>query len=148
MFEARRKFNQQRGNARRRGIAWQLTFDEWRNIWLASGKWNQRGIHTGEYCMARPGDIGPYSVGNVRIVPVTQNHNEMTYQHTAAAKAKIGAYHKGNQRLVGKKLSAAHKQKISESNQGRVGGFEGKRHSVATKALKRKTWRNQYGSAK
>lgn len=148
MSEARRKFNQQRGNAKRRGIDWQLSFKEWWGIWSLSGKWNQRGIRTGQYCMARPGDIGPYSMSNVRIVPVTQNHNEMTYQHTTAARTKIGAFHKGKQHWLGKTHTADAKQKISESNQGRVGGFVGKHHSEETKALKRKTWRNQYGSAK
>ena len=146
-MSARGKYNQQKSNAKRRGIAWQLTFDQWWDIWFTSGKWKQRGKLTGQYCMARPGDVGAYSVGNVRIVPVTQNHNEMTYQHTPKAKAKIGAFHKGKQHWLGKQHSVATKQKISDSNQGRVGGFKGKRHSEATKALKRRTWRNQYGSA-
>jgi hypothetical protein len=143
----RKVFNQQKSNAKRRGIAWRLTFEEWSKIWTDSGKWELRGRNSGQYCMSRPGDQGSYAVDNVRIVPVTLNHNEMTYQHTDEAKLRIGAFHKGHQYLLGRKLSETHKQNISHGNQGRVGGFAGKHHSEATKALKRRTWRNQYGGA-
>jgi len=141
----RKVFNQQKSNAKRRGIAWQLTFEEWSKIWIDSGKWELRGRNSGQYHMSRPGDQGPYAVDNVRIILGTINQSEMTYQHTEEAKQKIGAFHKGKQYLLGKKLSETHKQNISQGNKGRVGGFEGKHHSEATKALKRKTWRNQYG---
>jgi hypothetical protein len=147
MSKSRKVFNQQKSNAKRRGIAWRLTFEEWSKIWTDSGKWELRGRNSGQYHMSRPGDQGPYAVDNVRIVLGTQNLNEMTYQHTEEAKLKIGAFHKGNKRWLGKKHSETSKQKISASNQGRVGGFEGKHHSEATKDLKRRTWRNQYGSA-
>jgi hypothetical protein len=143
----RKLFNQQKSNAKRRGIAWQLTFEQWSQIWLDSGKWELRGRNSGQYCMSRYGDLGPYAVDNVRIVTVNINGNEMTYQHTEAAKLKIGAFHKGKQYLLGKKLSEIHKHNISQGNKGRIGGFVGKRHSEETKEIKRKTWRNQYGSA-
>jgi hypothetical protein len=143
----RRQFNQQKSNAKRRGIDWQLTFEEWRKIWADSGKLELRGRNSGQYCMSRPGDQGPYAVDNVRIVPVTVNHNEMTYQHSDEAKLRISAFHKGKQYRLGHKNSEATRLKISASNKGRIGGFVGKRHSEETKTLKRRTWRNQYGSA-
>jgi hypothetical protein len=63
----RGKFTRQRVAAQRRGVAWELTFDEWYGIWQDSGKWDLRGVGHGHYCMARHGDVGPYSVGNVSI---------------------------------------------------------------------------------
>jgi len=63
----RRKFSDARIDARRRGVAWQLTFEQWMQIWLDSGHWHERGTRRGCYCMARHGDIGPYAIGNVSI---------------------------------------------------------------------------------
>jgi hypothetical protein len=67
------RFKQQRSQARRRGIEWQLTFEEWLGIWSASGRWEQRGNRTGGFVMGRNGDVGPYSVTNVQIIPHSQN---------------------------------------------------------------------------
>lgn len=50
-------------NARDRGIAFEITFDEWWNIWE---KWfHMRGRGKNALCMARKNDSGPYAVGNV-----------------------------------------------------------------------------------
>lgn len=68
-----KKFYLQRYRAGQRGIEWKLTFDEWWAIWTASGKWEQRGIYDGQFCMARHGDIGPYAVGNVEIITGNAN---------------------------------------------------------------------------
>lgn len=67
------RFKQQRWRALDRGIAWELTFDEWLAIWMASGHFAERGKRAGQYVMGRKGDIGPYSVGNVYICLFTQN---------------------------------------------------------------------------
>lgn len=72
----RHKFNVQRNDARRRGIVWDLTFEQWLIIWLESGHWLQRGAKAGCYVMARNGDAGPYAVNNVRITTCEQNHSE------------------------------------------------------------------------
>lgn len=55
-------------NARNAGIDFQLTFKQWWAIWCFSGHWHERGRHRGQYVMARTGDIGPYAVGNVKII--------------------------------------------------------------------------------
>ena len=65
-------FRSQKINARRRGIAWEMTFADWWRIWDVSGKWSQRGRGQG-YVMARKGDTGPYSVDNVYIATSSQN---------------------------------------------------------------------------
>src|ERR1044072_2526371 len=63
----RKKYTQHKANAKQRGIAFLLTFDEWWAVWQESGKWALRGPNVGQYCMSRFGDSGPYAVGNVFI---------------------------------------------------------------------------------
>jgi hypothetical protein len=68
MDPAKRKWYDQRQNARRRGIDWDLSFDAWIKIWTDSGHWHERGIKSNNaYVMSRLGDQGPYSVDNVVI---------------------------------------------------------------------------------
>jgi hypothetical protein len=61
------KYYEHRQNARRRKIEFILTYDEWMNIWLQSGHWENRGRGADKYAMCRYNDIGPYSVNNVYI---------------------------------------------------------------------------------
>jgi hypothetical protein len=70
-----RAFNQQRGNAHRRGIGWDLTLWQWWSIWQQSGHWAERGRGQG-YVMCRKGDNGPYSLGNVFIATARENCSE------------------------------------------------------------------------
>jgi hypothetical protein len=63
----RKAYTQQKSNAKGRGIAFLLTFDEWKQIWVESGKWEQRGRGANKYCMCRFGDQGCYEFGNVFI---------------------------------------------------------------------------------
>lgn len=67
------KYSVQKRKARQRGIKWKLTFDEWLEIWIHSGKWEERGIGADGYCMCRYEDTGPYSVENVYIATVVDN---------------------------------------------------------------------------
>src|ERR1035437_8016006 len=69
----RRAFHYQRKKARKRGIRFLLTFAEWLKIWQDSGRLRERGRCRGEDVMSRPGDRGPYAVGNVKIVTVEAN---------------------------------------------------------------------------
>jgi hypothetical protein len=70
------RFVLQRGVAKARGIEWQLPYWEWLQIWQDSGHLHERGIHKGQWCMARNGDIGPYAARNVRIVRVEKNNSD------------------------------------------------------------------------
>ena len=65
-----------KANAKYRGIPFLLTYDQWLEIWLQSGKWDQRGARRGQYVMARPGDKGAYEVGNVVICLAEENRAE------------------------------------------------------------------------
>lgn len=70
------RFIAQRQNACRRGIEWNLTFDEWWKIWEESGKWDLRGRGIGKFCMSRILDNGPYSKENVRILSFQKNSKQ------------------------------------------------------------------------
>ena len=72
----RGQFSIQKRKAKQRKIEWQLSFDDWWNIWQQSGKWEERGDSRGKYCMSRQGDTGPYSVENVYINLFESNTKE------------------------------------------------------------------------
>lgn len=63
----RGRYHQQRQNARRRDIPWEITFSEWCEVWEQSGHWDERGLTATSYVMSRLGDKGPYRAGNVTI---------------------------------------------------------------------------------
>lgn len=88
MQDKRRIFNAQKNNAKRRGIEFKLTFDEWEQLWDRSGCWAFRGRRSAEYCMARCGDVGAYEVGNVRII--TNHENQKEHVYTPAIRSKMG----------------------------------------------------------
>lgn len=69
----RGRYSKQKENAKRRGIPFLLTYDEWWKIWEDSGKWDQRGNKIGSYVMSRQNDEGFYAIGNVYITPFTAN---------------------------------------------------------------------------
>ena len=115
-------------------VEMRLTFEEWADIWEASGKWSQRGNRRGQYCMARKDDIGHYEMGNVEIKLHTENTIEAsvgrTFKHTDEAKRKIGAASKArvvsdetkrrmSEAQQGKKTSEATKMKLSKLNKGK-----------------------------
>ena len=70
------QYSVQKRKAKQRKIEWQLSFDDWWNIWQESGKWNERGDCRGKYCMSRQGDVGPYSIENVYINEFGNNTRE------------------------------------------------------------------------
>jgi DNA-binding CsgD family transcriptional regulator len=67
-----RAYLNQKYNAKRRGIGWDISLWDWWQVWQRSGKWGQRGRGQG-YVMCRRGDEGPYAVGNVFIAPAADN---------------------------------------------------------------------------
>ena len=71
--EAKNKYSRQKSKAKHRGIDFLFTFEEWWDIWQKSGHWHERGLKCGQYVMARKGDVGPYSTGNVVIITTSEN---------------------------------------------------------------------------
>ncbi len=76
MLSRYQRYIAHKNNARYRGIAWELSYSQWRMIWARSGHWHKRGTSKGKYVMARYGDIGPYSVANVKIITHSANCSE------------------------------------------------------------------------
>jgi hypothetical protein len=70
------KFRVHRNGAKARGIDFNLTYDQWQDIWNQSGHWEERGNKRGQYCMSRYNDQGPYEIGNVFIQRHTDNIRE------------------------------------------------------------------------
>jgi hypothetical protein len=64
-------FIKQRNNARRRGVEWQLTFDEWVAWW--GDDIELRGTGRDNLQMQRYGDKGPYALGNIKKGVPAQN---------------------------------------------------------------------------
>lgn len=95
----RGKYTKHKKNAKRRGIPFVLTFDEWWAIWRRSKRWNQRGNATGDqYVMSRHGDEGPYAAGNVSIVKHAENAAERnTIYHQRPSYAGATARYKARQ---------------------------------------------------
>ena len=74
MRELKIKYAQHRANAAARGIEFELTFDEWREIW--DGNFHRRGVGSDQLGMLRTRDEGGYAVGNVRLGTPKENHQE------------------------------------------------------------------------
>jgi len=141
----RKKYVDQKANAKRRKIPFQLTFDQWWEIWSSSGKWNKRGRKKGQYCMARKDDCGSYSLGNVFIAPTSQNAGEIKpYTRDAKWRQRLSRQMRGNKNMLGRKHTKQTKKKMSRSLKGRVPGFGGKRHSSVTKKWMQTHWKNQH----
>ena len=66
------KFVAHKKNARRRGVEFVMSFDEWWAVW--ESHWDGRG--KGQLVMCRTGDVGAYVVGNVRIDSQSNNAKE------------------------------------------------------------------------
>lgn len=123
--DVKNKYSCHMGAAKRRGIGFTLTFEEWCNIWEQSGKWEQRGRCKGQYVMSRIGDAGDYAIGNVFIQPsennvIDANHNKkgqtrVLPNHTEETKRKISASLMGNKGRLGRKHTEETKRKIRET---------------------------------
>jgi hypothetical protein len=101
--EGLRFLTAQRKAARQRNIPFFLTYEQWLRIWKESGHFHERGRHRGQYVMSRPGDKGPYTVENVKIVLVIENHHEghvgkKRGSMSEITKARISAANKGRKR--------------------------------------------------
>lgn len=66
-------------------VEMRLSFDQWLDIWLTSGHWDQRGNSKGKYVMARHNDLGHYELGNVSIKLFEENCKEA---HLGRAKSQ------------------------------------------------------------
>lgn len=110
----KRAYNDHKFGAKKRGIAFLLTFSEWFSIWESSGHIDDRGRSLHQYQMARFGDSGPYAVGNVRIITCLDNKLEFSF--TEQQIQKIIDKATGGK---GRKLSKETRAKMSASHTGK-----------------------------
>lgn len=68
--------DQKRSAQNKRKVPFEISFEHWLYLWLASGHWHERGTKRHQYVMARRGDTGPYKVGNVFFQTVADNARE------------------------------------------------------------------------
>ena len=132
------EFTGQKISARKRGIEFLMTYDEWLGIWQASGRLDQRGRRRGEYVMARFGDVGPYAVDNVYISTVSDNISKgqtgrppkgfcapgFSARYWASdvsmeAREKISRYHRGKSKNPGVPKSAHMRATLAAKATGR-----------------------------
>lgn len=66
-------FRWHRTNAKTRGIEFLFTFKEWKQWWIDSGHWHERGVGKDKYCMCRFEDAGPYALWNVYCATNSKN---------------------------------------------------------------------------
>lgn len=67
------RFEEQKSNARRRRIKWNLTIKEWIDIWSESGKYGKRGRHSHEYVLTRINGRGDFSSENCIISTLAES---------------------------------------------------------------------------
>lgn len=115
--DLRHRYLVQRGDAKRRGIGFELTYDEWLDIWISSGHLHERGRRRGQYVMARFGDRGSYAVDNVKIVTTEANLSESNRGKTLTPehRKRIGASSLGNKYWLGRRHTAETKNKMREA---------------------------------
>lgn len=70
---AHKRYDYTQGNANRRGIAFELTFDQWYNWWLSHGIDKNLPSNNSQYCMCRHNDTGPYRLDNIYFATRGQN---------------------------------------------------------------------------
>jgi hypothetical protein len=76
--DAWEKYRSQRVGAKRRGIGWEITFEEWWRWWQIDGRWEARGAHHADaLVMARFGDVGPYALSNIYCTTLAGNSRDI-----------------------------------------------------------------------
>ena len=84
----------QKSMAKKRGIAWEFTFQSWLAWW---GKdYALRGQGRGKLCCARLGDVGPYSPENC--IKLTHEQNAKQVDYTKRGKSQFKTYIPGKEK--------------------------------------------------
>lgn len=123
-----RRYKGQQTNAKSRGIAFELTFEEWLTIWVKSGKLDFRGKRKNSYVMSRKGDVGPYSADNAVIITATENSHDGNWRHKKSNGAALRKHYQLNP------MTEEHRVKIRNALRGRTFSPESRlKMSIAAK---------------
>ena len=116
--------------AKVRKIEFLLTYEEWIRIWIDSGHLHERGRGKNKYCMARYGDVGPYAIGNVKIITNSENSIEgnCIREVLEITRQRMSVSQKSR-----KPPSKETRKKMSISAKTRPPNMLGKKHSEETK---------------
>lgn len=108
-------YTRSKADAKRRGIEFHFTFEEWKQWWDETGKWELRGKTKGCYQMCRVNDEGPYKLGNVYCDTVEANSAlpHAGQQRPPEWKQKI------QQQLASKPKSEQHRTSLAASKLGK-----------------------------
>jgi hypothetical protein len=74
--EYKADYENQKSQATRRKIDFNLTFGEWLGWWLDTGNLDRRGRKAGCFQMSRKDDLGAYELGNIECKTKEQNYYE------------------------------------------------------------------------
>lgn len=77
------RYNSQKQKAKKRGIIWNLSFEEWSKLWQESGHYHEMGRTADEYQMCRYGDTGAYEIDNVYIDTCRNNRASQIHPRLA-----------------------------------------------------------------
>ena len=131
----RKAYTQQKGNVRQRGLEMRLTFEEWKQIWIDSGHWENRGRGSCKYCMMRKDDQGHYELGNVFIGTNAKNVSEGNLGKPVSpeTRQKISFALKGQSNYwVKGKLNPMHRPEVKAKMSVATGGG---RHYAAKRVI-------------
>src|SRR5258706_9221221 len=54
-------------DALRKGVAYDISFEDWKDMWNSSGHFQDKGSKTGQYTMVRLDKTKPFTFGNIEI---------------------------------------------------------------------------------
>lgn len=107
-------YHDQKSTAKRRGIEFKITFEDWKKWWINTGKAENRGRNKGCYQMCRFNDEGAYELENIYCATITENmqHKQLGKPLAEQIKAKV------SETMTGRKLSESHVANITGKNNG------------------------------
>lgn len=98
MSTAKKRYHTCIQEAKARGIAWELTYEQWNNWWLMHGVDREVALPNTKdaLCMCRIGDVGPYSLDNIYCATRSQNSIDRTINKPTKTKPVLTPYGKFN----------------------------------------------------
>lgn len=85
-----RIWERKRNNINRDGALWRITFPEWMDLWIASGKLPEYGKGGDAYCAVRIDDAGPWIISNLRIIRFSMLVRELRAREKAEGRGCFG----------------------------------------------------------